>query len=204
MGAKRKVTPREYRRWVKWLKQQGYSGPFAGLTTKHEYIRLLAKELKKVLPTILETRPRHPRTIVSNLTRYGRRGGQPRPSKGKFETVHLYESLRNLPFWVVQAQQDHLEGKGQQDERGGIDIITYPGGIGIRQLLQRFQGCFLDIGPWSRSVWHPLDDHESMMIRLRCHLRDEAFWSQVKDFSEKARELVWLMLKRASAFSSGT
>ncbi|GAJ08413.1 unnamed protein product, partial [marine sediment metagenome] len=55
MATKWKVSEGEYNQWVKFLKNQGYSGPFAGLTIKHECVKLLAKELKR--GTIPGTRP---------------------------------------------------------------------------------------------------------------------------------------------------
>lgn len=79
MSTKWKVSEGEYNQWVKFLKKRGYSGPFAGLTIKHEYVKLLAKELKR--GTIPGTCPRDKRTIASNLTRYERGRGQPRLSE---------------------------------------------------------------------------------------------------------------------------
>ncbi|MBA7577266.1 hypothetical protein ES708_19113 [subsurface metagenome] len=70
MATKWKVDRREYNQWVRFLKKRGYSGPFAGLTINHECVKLLEKELKR--GTMPGTRPRDPRTIASNLTRYGR------------------------------------------------------------------------------------------------------------------------------------
>lgn len=96
----------------------------------------------------------------------------------------------NLPSWINQEQLEHLEGKEQRDERGGMDIITYPRGIGIRQQLEFFKGCFLDINPRSQSFWRPLDD-ENVMAQLHGHLRDKAFWEQVEGsegFIKKAKE----------------
>ena len=90
--------------------------------------------------------------------------------------------MEHLPPWVNQAQQDHLGG--------------------IRQLLERFQDCFLDINPSNRRLWAPLSDHETVMMQLRGHLRDEAFWSQVKDFSEKARECEDLLDSAYERFTS--
>jgi len=90
--------------------------------------------------------------------------------------------MKHLPPWVNQAQQDHLDG--------------------IRQLLERFQDCFLDINPSNRRLWAPLSDHETVMIQLHGHLRDEAFWSQVKDFSEKARECESLLDSAYERFTS--
>jgi len=72
MATKRKVDRPEYNRWVRWLKKQGFKGPFEGLMPNHECVKLLAKELKEDPSTILETCRRDPRTIASNLTRYGR------------------------------------------------------------------------------------------------------------------------------------
>ena len=66
------VTRIEYKRWVKWLRGQGYSGPFAGLRTTHQCVKLLAKELRKKPPTIIETCPRDPRTIVAAFNRFER------------------------------------------------------------------------------------------------------------------------------------
>jgi len=111
------------------------------------------------------------------------------------------QSMVNLPPWVNQAQREHLEGREQRDELGGgIDIITYPGGIGIRQQLGLFQGCFSDINPRNRSFWHLLD--EDVMTQLRGHLPDKAFWSQVKDFSEKAGQCEALLDVAYGRFTS--
>lgn len=88
--------------------------------------------------------------------------------------------MEHLPPWVNQAQQDHLDG--------------------IRQLLERFRDCFLDINPRNRSFWHPLD--EDAMTQLRGHLRDKAFWSHVKDFSEKSKECESLLDSAYEKFTS--
>jgi hypothetical protein len=94
----------------------------------------------------------------------------------------------NLPSWINQEQLEHLEGKEQRDERGGMDIITYPGGLGIRQRLEFFRGCFSEINPRSVSFWHPQDEEEIVMIQLRGHLPDKGFWDKVKDFIAKDEE----------------
>jgi len=188
MGTKQNVTKKEYSQWVKFLNKQGYSGPFVGLTTKHECVKLLYKELKRDPPSIIEAGPRDKRTIVSNLDRYGRRKSWPRPGKGETEIAYPTidaTMLLNLPLWVNQAQWEHLEGREQRDEREGMDIITYLGGI--RQQLGLFQGCFPKIDPRTQSLCHPLDDG-IVMAQLHGHLPDEAFWSRAKDFWQKAKE----------------
>lgn len=68
MSTTRRVSKREYNKWVKWFRAQGYSGPLTGIRPSFEWVKRLAKELKK--GTILETYPRDPRTIVSGLERY--------------------------------------------------------------------------------------------------------------------------------------
>ena len=73
---KGQVSKREFERWVKWLRKEGYGGPLDGLKPSFPWVKRLAKELKKDPPTILETRPRDPRTIASNLARYERRKGR--------------------------------------------------------------------------------------------------------------------------------
>lgn len=112
------------------------------------------------------------------------------------------QSMLNLPPWVNQAQREHLEGREQQDEREGISIVTYPGGIAIRQQLELFKDCFPDIYPGSYSLYHPLDD-ENVMAQLRGHLPDEAFWSRVKDFGEKAKKCDALRDAACERFTSG-
>jgi len=107
-------------------------------------------------------------------------------NKTKEETkMGQNQSMLNLPPWVNQAQWEHLEGREQRDERGGIDIITYPTGLGIRQRLQFLRGCFSEINPRSVSFWHPQDEEEIVMIQLCGHLPDKAFWDKVKDFIAK-------------------
>jgi len=114
MATKWKVSEREYNQWVKFLKNQGYSGPFSELTIKHECVKLLAKELKKRI--IPGTRPRDPRTIASNLTRYERGRGQPRLSKGESETnvdaIALIPGLeRRHKTWILHEWLGLDEGE---------------------------------------------------------------------------------------------
>jgi hypothetical protein len=66
------VTQRECKQWRKWFKRQGFYEPYSGLTTSHVWVKHLYKELRKDPPTILETRPRDKRIIVSALMRYTR------------------------------------------------------------------------------------------------------------------------------------
>lgn len=102
------------------------------------------------------------------------------PYKGEFEASKTKETkMEHLPPWVNQAQQDHLDG--------------------IRQLLERFRDCFLGIYPSSRRFWAPLSDHES--VQLHGHLR-EVFWSQVKDFTDKAGECEGLLDAAHKRFTS--
>ncbi|GAI72973.1 unnamed protein product, partial [marine sediment metagenome] len=112
------------------------------------------------------------------------------------------ESRVKVPAWVVQEQLYHLEGREQRDEREGIGIVTYPGGIAIRQQLELFKGRFPDVYPGSYSLYHPLDD-ENVMAQLRGHLPDEAFWSRVKDFWEKAKKCDALRDAACERFTSG-
>ena len=67
------VTRSEVKKWERWLRRKGFSGPFTGLKSTHECVKLLVKELKKDTPTIIETHPRDPRTIANALTRFGSR-----------------------------------------------------------------------------------------------------------------------------------
>lgn len=123
-------------------------------------------------------------------------------SKTKEETkVKRNQFMLNLPFWVNQAQLEHLKEEKQQDERPGIDIITYPGGFGIRQQLESFRGHFRDINPQYRPFWHPLD--EVVLTQLQGHLPDKAFWSTVKDFSKKDGECCPLLDTAYERFISG-
>jgi len=117
-------------------------------------------------------------------------------SETKEETkMEQNQSTLNLPPWVDRAQWEHLEGREQRDELGeGIGIITYPGGIGIRQQLGLFRGCFSDINPRNQSFWRPLD--EVVMAQLHGHLPDEAFWERVEGsegFIKKAKECETLL-----------
>lgn len=260
MATKRNVTKKEYNEWVKYLHREGYSGPFAGLTTKHECVKLLNKVLKR--GTIPGTRSRDPRTIASNLTRYEERG-RPRLGRGEPETIYQdidtivlmpglerrhktfilrnwmdlgereiaeklgislrdvehdreetekelvsktkevskveqNKSMLNLPFWVNQAQLEHLDGKEQRDELGGISLS----GIGIRQQLESFiRDHFRDINPQYRPFWHPLD--EVVQTQLQGHLPDKTFWSTVRDFSEKDGECHPLLDAAYESFISG-
>lgn len=88
MSTNKKVSKREVNRWVKWLKGQGYTGPLVGIKPSFPLVKLLAKELKKVPPTILETHPRDPRTIVSNLARF-------RVSKDKTRDIDQLNGILN-------------------------------------------------------------------------------------------------------------
>jgi len=112
MATKWKVSEREYNQWVKFLKKQGYSGPFAGLMTNHECVKLLEKELKK--RTIPGTRPRDPRTIASNLTRYERERGRPGLGKGELETVHLFSEIQELVALEIQGVPQYLYKLSQE------------------------------------------------------------------------------------------
>jgi len=111
------------------------------------------------------------------------------------------QSMLNLPPWVKQTQKEHLEGREQRSGLEGIDVITYPGGISIRQLLESFRGHFRDINPQYRPFWHPLD--EVVLTQLQDHLPDKAFWSTVKDFSQKDGECRALLDAAYERFISG-
>ncbi len=126
--------------------------------------------------------------------------GQLERHKTKEETKMEQESMLNLPPWVNQAQWEHLEGKERLDERGGLDIITYPSGPGIRQQLELFENCFADINPRYHSFWHPLD--EAVVTQLWGHLPDKAFWSKVEDYSEKAGQCEALLDAAYERFTS--
>jgi hypothetical protein len=146
MGAKRKVTKREYGHWVKWLNKQGYSGPFAELTTKHECVRLLARELKRDPSTIPETRRRDPRTIVSNLNYYGRmkyrsesikRGSEcpypyelPEASLGLIDESKVLNRLSELSLMKIQGVPQYLYQLSQQCHTPGLIICS-------REFLQK-------------------------------------------------------------------
>jgi DNA-directed RNA polymerase specialized sigma24 family protein len=125
-------------------------------------------------------------------------------SKTKEETkMEQSQSMVNLPPWVKQAQWEHLEGREQRDEIGGMAVVTYPGGIGICQQLGLFQGCFSDINPWNQSFWCPLD--EVVMAQLHGHLRDQTFWEQVEGsegFIKKAKECEALLDTARKRFTS--
>jgi len=100
-----RVTKIEYTRWVKWLTKQGFSGPFAGLTPSHECVKRLWAELRKRPPTILETKPRDRRTIVSNLNKYGRKRGQTSVNKSYSSTDK--EDQLSLITETVTIQPSH-------------------------------------------------------------------------------------------------
>lgn len=105
-----------------------------------------------------------------------------------------------LTPWVVQAQQAHLEGIERQGVWKGAETITYRQ-PGIRQLLQGFKDCFLDINPGKELFWHPKYD-ESVMTQLRSHLPDGGFWDKVRDFKEKATECEALLNAAYQSFTS--
>lgn len=106
IDTKRKVTKREYNRWVKWLRTQGYSGPFARLNPSHECVKRLAKELRKEPPTILETRPRDPRTIASNLARYERKHRQQKPEDLEIVDTKKETSLQWQQIEHIRSLQE--------------------------------------------------------------------------------------------------
>lgn len=110
------------------------------------------------------------------------------------------QSALNLPPWVVQAQQAHLEGIERQGVWKGAETITYRQ-PGIRQLLQGFKDCFLDINPEKELFWRPKYD-ESVMTQLRSHLPDGGFWNKVRDFREKATECETLLNAAYESFTS--
>lgn len=83
MATKRKVSKREVNRWIKWLREHGYSGPLVGLKPSFPWVKRLAKELKE--NRIPETCCRDPRTIVSNLARHGREKKQESRVEGETE-----------------------------------------------------------------------------------------------------------------------
>ncbi len=122
-------------------------------------------------------------------------------NKTKEETrMKQNQSMVRLPPWVNQAQWEHLEGREQRDDLGGMGIITYPGGIGIRQQLELFGGYFPEVDPRDRSFYRPLD--EIIMAQLHGHLPDEAFWSRAEDFWEKAKECGALLDAAYAKFTS--
>ena len=87
--------------------------------------------------------------------------------------------ILNLPPWVNQAQWEHLEGREQRDELvEGIGVATYPCGTSIRQELALFKNSFSDINLLNRVFWIPKDD--IVMIQLRGHLPDKAFWELIE------------------------
>lgn len=132
MVAKRKVKRREYNQWVKWLRKQGYSGPFAGLTTSHECVKLLARELKKEPPTILETRPRDPRTIVSNLTRYEREGKLGKQSETEVtEVTSLSEKYLIDHYERLHKMLERLYNQFHTPELSELCLFTLKSGTPI-------------------------------------------------------------------------
>jgi transcriptional regulator with XRE-family HTH domain len=110
------------------------------------------------------------------------------------------QSPANLPPWVVQAQQAHLEGIERQEVWKGAETITYRQ-PGIRQLLQGFKDCFLDTYPEKELLWRPKYD-ESVMAQLRSHLPDRGFWNKVRDFKGKATESETLLNAAYQSFTS--
>jgi len=131
MSAKTRVSRREYNRWTKWLRAKGYSGPFAGLKTSHECVKLLAKELRKDPPTILETRPRDPRTIVSALNRYGRKKSA--ASKlGVLQDLSMpLEEVNRMLTGLVRLTGSGIESRVRQD----LPVVLY------NSILRSF-GCY--------------------------------------------------------------
>ena len=103
MVTKEKVSKREIKRWVKWLRKQGYNSPLVGLKPSFPWVKDLAKELRKDPPTILETRPRDPRTIASNLARYERKKGWSGPGEREAEAAHQYEEIPALRQAIDQS-----------------------------------------------------------------------------------------------------
>ncbi|MBA7628507.1 hypothetical protein ES703_35995 [subsurface metagenome] len=104
-----------------------------------------------------------------------------------------------LTPWVVQAQQAHLEGIERQEVWKGVETIYRQ--PGIRQLLQGFKDCFLDIYPEKDLFWRHKYD-ESVMTQLRSHLPDGGFWNKVRDFKEKATECEMLLNAAYQSFTS--
>ncbi len=92
-----KTTKSEVRRWEKWLRSQGCTGPFQYLTTSHEHVKSLWKELKKDPPTILETQQRDRRTIVSAFNRFGSKKTGVKSSENEID-ISL---VRPEPTWVA-------------------------------------------------------------------------------------------------------
>lgn len=88
------------------------------------------------------------------------------------------QSKANLPPWLNQAQERHIEGEERQVEmRTAIGLITRRI-TGIRQKLEAFRECFGDIDPRGERFWFPPD--EETMTQLHGHLPDEAFWLEVE------------------------
>jgi len=83
VATKRNVSKREVNRWIKWLREHGYSGPLVGLKPSFPWVKRLARELRE--NRIPETCRRDLRTIVSNLARHGRERKQELRVEGETE-----------------------------------------------------------------------------------------------------------------------
>lgn len=99
------VSRIEVKRWEKWLRSEGFSGPFAGLKPTHECVKLLAKELKKDPPKILETHPRDQRTIAKALTRFGNRYRNAKIGLVNYNDIDLEKVILNSIHEVRHLQE---------------------------------------------------------------------------------------------------
>lgn len=224
MATKRNVSKREYNQWVKWLKHQGYSGPFGGLKPSHECVKRLAKELRKDPPTILETQPRDARTIASNLTRYERRKGRPEPNEIGFVTLAQYE--RDVNQILPQLRQLAKTGNNVHPAHTGnvltlLDtyitqllvpyepedfIISPEGGAPLNEKESAYRFFAKKAVPSSETLIDnqidseslgiaPELERETLFVALKGHYNSTQLWKDIKIYKKVAGEYVSIGLK---------
>jgi len=127
--ATKNVKGYEIRAWVKWLRAQGYTGPFFGLKPSFPHVRDLAKELKKV-----ETErarglrgfpKRDPRTIAVNLARYAKRK-ENMPVEAREEPLPLQvppKALARLALSPEKVQEPAGQGEAGAPVEAPLKLI---------------------------------------------------------------------------------
>jgi len=157
MSTKGRVSRREYNRWVKWLRDQGYSGPLTGLKPSFEWVKRLVKELKS--RTIPETRPRDPRTIVSNLERH---------TRGRRHAEEVKEEARpSLDSELAQRLASVCQKRFAE--------------LTLTSLLRPFATTS---DPWAKSIYdreirHHLG-HSVLVTKISSSIKSSAEFSQLK------------------------
>jgi len=157
MSTKGRVSRREYNRWVKWLRDQGYSGPLTGLKPSFEWVKRLVKELKS--RTIPETRPRDPRTVVSNLERH---------TRGRRHAEEVKEEARpSLDSELAQRLASVCQKRFAE--------------LTLTSLLRPFATTS---DPWAKSIYdreirHHLG-HSVLVTKISSSIKSSAEFSQLK------------------------